>query len=90
MSNLFLTSPTKTQKGGFIGVLLGSIGKPLAIEAVKKLFGGGAPRFGSYRKYRLGMYDQFQTRPFNSFPKNTIDHVQIHFFLLFKASLKIL
>ena len=38
--------PTKTQSGGFLGTLLASIGIPLAIEAVKKLTGKGAPRIG--------------------------------------------
>ena len=43
--------PTKTQSGGFLGTLLASIGVPLAIEAVKKLVGGGltgkgAPQIG--------------------------------------------
>lgn len=39
--------PTKTQSGGFLGALLASIGVPLALEAVKKLAGRGAPRVGS-------------------------------------------
>lgn len=38
--------PTKTQTGGFLGTLLASIGVPLAIEAIKKVTGGGAPRIG--------------------------------------------
>ena len=38
--------PTKTQRGGFLGTLLASIGVPLAIEAIKKMTGNGAPRMG--------------------------------------------
>ena len=38
--------PTKTQSGGFLGTLLTSIGIPLAIEAIKKMTGKGAPRIG--------------------------------------------
>ena len=36
--------PTKTQSGRFLGTLLASIGIPLAIEAIKKMTGKGAPR----------------------------------------------
>ena len=39
--------PTKTQSGGFLGTLLASIGIPLAVEAIKKLTGGNAPRIGA-------------------------------------------
>ena len=38
--------PTKTQRGGFLGTLLASIGVPLAFEAIKKITGNGAPRMG--------------------------------------------
>ena len=39
--------PTKKQQtGGFLGTLLASIGVPLAIEAVKKITGKGAPQMG--------------------------------------------
>ena len=38
--------PTKTQRGGFLGTLLASIGVPLATEAIKKITGNGAPRMG--------------------------------------------
>jgi len=38
--------PTKTQSGGFLGTLLASIGVPLAIEAIRKITGKGAPRMG--------------------------------------------
>ena len=41
--------PTKKQTGGFIGALLASIGVPLAIEAIKKVVGGGAPQLGVYQ-----------------------------------------
>ena len=37
---------TETQRGGFLGTLLASIGVPLAIEAIKKITGNGAPRMG--------------------------------------------
>ena len=36
--------PTKVQTGGLLGTLLASIGVPLAIEAIKKLTGSGAPQ----------------------------------------------
>ena len=55
-------TPTKTQSGGFLGTLLASIGIPLAIEAVKKLTGRGAPRMGTSKKKggkgapRIGVY----------------------------------
>ena len=39
-------TPTKTQRGGFLGTLLASIGIPLAIDLVKKLTGGSSPRIG--------------------------------------------
>ena len=38
--------PTKVQTGGFLGTLLASIGVPLAIEAIKKMTGNGAPQMG--------------------------------------------
>ena len=38
--------PSKTQSDGFLGTLLASIGVPLAIEAIKKISGKGAPRMG--------------------------------------------
>ena len=58
--------PTKSQYGGFLGTLLASIGLPLAIEAIKKITGKGAPRMGSdlikgHGAPRLGMY---QPSPF--------------------------
>ena len=61
-----VVKPTKSQYGGFLGTLLASIGLPLAIEAIKKMTGKGAPRMGSdlikgHGTPRLGMY---QTPPF--------------------------
>ena len=45
-----VVKPSKKQSGGLLGALLASIGIPLAIEAVKKVFGkgaaAGAPRIG--------------------------------------------
>ena len=41
--------PSKTQKGGFLSTLLASIGVPLAINAIKKLTGQGAPQMGQPR-----------------------------------------
>ena len=38
--------PTKVQQGGFLGTLLASVGIPLAIEAIKKMTGKGAPQMG--------------------------------------------
>ena len=54
--------PTKKQTGGFLGALLASIGVPLAIEAIKKVTGSGAPRLGAIPVQggaapRLGRYD---------------------------------
>ena len=56
-----VVKPTKSQYGGFLGTLLASIGLPLAIEAIKKITGKGAPRMGSDLKKghgapRIGMY----------------------------------
>ena len=56
-----VVKPTKSQYGGFLGTLLASIGIPLAIEAIKKITGKGAPRMGSelikgHGAPRLGMY----------------------------------
>ena len=52
--------PTKVQTGGFLGTLLASIGVPLAIEAIKKMTGKGAPQMG-----------QPKQRPPRSVPKPT-------------------
>ena len=56
-----IVKPTKSQYGGLLGTLLASIGLPLAIEAIKKITGKGAPRMGSdlikgHGAPRLGMY----------------------------------
>ena len=54
--------PTQKQYGGFLGALLASIGIPLAIQAIKKITGKGAPRMGSEKGIkgqgapRIGMY----------------------------------
>ena len=59
--------PTKRQSGGLLGSLLASIGIPLAIEAIKKMTGNGAPRMGlpkeGYGAPRIGMYP-YETPPF--------------------------
>ena len=40
--------PTRVQSGGFLGSLLASIGVPIAVDLVSKLFkGSGAPRMGA-------------------------------------------
>ena len=41
-----VVKPSKKQSGGLLGTMLASIGIPLAIEAVKSVFGKGAPRIG--------------------------------------------
>ena len=41
-----VVKPSAKQSGGALGALLASIGIPLAIEAVKKVLGKGAPRIG--------------------------------------------
>ena len=45
-----VVKPSKKQSGGLLGTMLASIGIPLAIEAIKKVFGkgaaAGAPRVG--------------------------------------------
>ena len=41
-----VVKPSAKQSGGALGALLASIGIPLVIEAVKKVFGKGAPRIG--------------------------------------------
>ena len=42
--------PSRVQKGGFLGTLLASIDIPLAINAIKKLTGQGAPQMGQPRQ----------------------------------------
>ena len=41
-----VVKPSKEQSGGLLGTMLASIGIPLALDMVKKLFGKGAPRVG--------------------------------------------
>ena len=41
-----VVKPLKKQSGGLLGTMLASIGIPLALDMVKKLFGKGAPRVG--------------------------------------------
>ena len=41
-----VVKPSKKQSGVLLGTMLASIGIPLAIEAVKSVFGKGAPRIG--------------------------------------------
>ena len=49
--------PTKTQRGGFLGTLLASIGIPKAVDVVKDLITGkGAPRLGK-KNYNKGGAD---------------------------------
>ena len=55
--------PTKVQTGGFLGTLLASIGVPLAIEAIRKMTGEGAPQMG-----------QPKQRPPRSVPKPSNDN----------------
>ena len=40
-------TPTKTQKGGFLGTLLASIAAPLVVDALKGITGEGAPQLGN-------------------------------------------
>lgn len=67
--------PTKKQSGGFLGTLLASIGIPLAIEAIKKITGNGAPKMGLPPKGgkgapRIGLY---RPPPFiGNWPSNSI------------------
>ena len=41
-----VVKPSAKQSGGMLGTILASIGIPLALDMVKKLFGKGAPRVG--------------------------------------------
>ena len=47
-----VVKPSKKQSGGLLGTMLASIGIPLAIEAVKSVFGKGAPRIGRPKRKR--------------------------------------
>ena len=68
------TQPTKTQLGNGLGTILATIGIPLAVEAIKKLTGKGAPLVGSYQKQdghralRLGVH---QPSPLAAIKKRT-------------------
>ena len=73
--------PTKKQQtGGFLGALLASIGVPLAINAIKKLTGQGAPQMGQPRPRprrsqptKGGLVMPYQPPPFyGNWPNNTI------------------
>ena len=47
MEKAFHIKPTNAQTGGFLGTLLASIGKPMAVHLVKNLISGkGSPRMG--------------------------------------------
>ena len=63
-------TPTKTQSGGFLGTLLGSIGIPLALDLVKKMTGKGAPRVGRppWTKNGTGAPRMGMPPPFFSYP----------------------
>ena len=73
--------PTKKQQtGGFLSTLLASIGIPLAINAIKKLTGQGAPQMGQPRPRprrsqptKGGLVMPYQPPPFyGNWPNNTI------------------
>ena len=73
--------PTKKQQtGGFLSTLLASIGIPLAINAIKKLTGNGAPQMGQPRPRprrsqptKGGLVMPYQPPPFyGNWPNNTI------------------
>ena len=72
--------PSKTQKGGFLSTLLASIGVPLAINAIKKLTGQGAPQMGQPRPRprrssptKGGLVMPYQPPPFyGNWPDGTI------------------
>ena len=53
-------TPTKEQRGGFLGTLLAGIAAPLVIDALKGLTGSGAPQMGQPKR-----------RPPRSVPKPT-------------------
>ena len=70
--------PTKKQSGGFLSTLLASIGIPMALNAIKKLTGQGAPQMGQPKPRRSsptkgGLVIKYQPPPFyGNWPKNTI------------------
>ena len=67
--------PTKVQRGGFLGTLLASVGIPLALEAIKKMTGKGAPQMGQpkRRQPKNGGLIPYRSPPFiGSWPDQTI------------------
>ena len=67
--------PTKVQRGGFLGTLLASVGIPLALEAIKKMTGKGAPQMGQpkRRQPKNGGLVPYRSPPFiGSWPDQTI------------------
>ena len=73
--------PTKVQTGGFLGTLLASIGVPLALEAIKKITGNGAPQMGQPKQRPTRSNNQnggllvpmYRTPPFyGNWPNDTI------------------
>ena len=72
--------PTKKQSGGFLPALLASIGIPMALNAIKKLTGQGAPQMGQPRPRprrsqptKGGLVIPYQPPPFyGNWPGNTI------------------
>ena len=67
--------PTKVQQGGFLGTLLASVGIPLALEAIKKMTGKGAPQMGQpkRRQPKNGGLVPYRSPPFiGSWPDQTI------------------
>ena len=67
--------PTKVQQGGFLGTLLATVGIPLALEAIKKMTGHGAPQMGQpkRRQPKNGGLVPYRSPPFiGSWPDQTI------------------
>ena len=67
--------PTKVQQGGFLGTLLATVGIPLALEAIKKMTGRGAPQMGQpkRRQPKNGGLVPYKSPPFiGSWPDQTI------------------
>ena len=70
--------PNRKQLGGFLPTLLASIGIPMALNAIKKLTGQGAPQMGQPKPRRSqptkgGLVMPYQPPPFyGNWPGNTI------------------
>ena len=70
--------PNRKQLGGFLPALLASIGIPMALNAIKKLTGQGAPQMGQPKPRRSqptkgGLVIPYQTPPFyGNWPGKTI------------------